>query len=294
MNPSCLAPPIAYPREFTGDSSQFHQREVPFHQVYRESRDPYTSASFYHMGLGSIGDFRKVYNVKCAGGDNPFSASNIIVSHFDSIGAHQVTSPGIIAAPMNSQYAALHHHYGQHNQLGNDVLGGGGGGGGGNNGPGSGNNGNGVGVPYGTIKYGVLERDAQSTSSALAASRACTGLYCLSAHRIHAGLLPNLDGVGSSSGSSKNPMNSIHKEVSGGPRSRVGITGQWLICCYVCCVLCLQNYEGEDIRLAQNYFSDRKGAKLTKSKLQVTSALMLPLRRLLLIGTEDGLVRVVS
>ncbi len=62
----------------------------------------------------------------------------------------------------------------------------------------------------------------------------------------------------------------------------------------VVCVCVLQNYEGEDIRLAQNYFSDRKGAKLTKSKLQVTSALMLPLRRLLLIGTEDGLVRVVS
>lgn len=208
MNPSCLAPPIAYPREFTGDSSQFHQREVPFNQVYRESRDPYTSASFYHMGLGSIGDFRKVYNVRCASADNPFSASNIIVSNFDSIGAHQVTSPGIIAAPMNSQYAALHHHYGQHNQLGNDGMGSGG-----NNGPGSGNNGNGVGVPYGTIKYGVLERDAQSTSSALAASRACTAVYCLSAHRIHAGLLPNLDGIGSSSGSSKNPMNNIHKEV---------------------------------------------------------------------------------
>lgn len=39
---------------------------------------------------------------------------------------------------------------------------------------------------------------------------------------------------------------------------------------------------------------DRKGSKLTKSKLQITSSVLLPLRRLLLIASEDGFVRVIS
>lgn len=34
--------------------------------------------------------------------------------------------------------------------------------------------------------------------------------------------------------------------------------------------------------------------KITKSKLNVTSSVLLPLRRLLLVGTDDGLVRIVS
>ncbi len=55
-----------------------------------------------------------------------------------------------------------------------------------------------------------------------------------------------------------------------------------------------QANEFEELKLSQSYFSDRKGAKLTRSKLQVTSAVLLPLRRLLLLGTEDGLVRVIS
>lgn len=217
MNPSCLAPPIAYPREFTGDSSQFHQRETPFNQIYRETRDGNTSAAFYHTGLGSIGDFRKLYNVRSSN-DVAFSASNIVVSGFDSIGAHQVTSPGIISAPVSGQYAALHHHYqySQNHHHGVDLAGNGPGGS--VTGPGGSNIGGAGGstaVPYGTIKYGVLERDAQTPSSALAASRACTALYCLSAHRVHAGLLPNLDNIGNnSSSSSKNQMHNIHKEVS--------------------------------------------------------------------------------
>jgi hypothetical protein len=50
----------------------------------------------------------------------------------------------------------------------------------------------------------------------------------------------------------------------------------------------------DELRLSQTYFADRKGTKLTKNKLSVTSSVLLPLRRLLLIGTEDGLVRIVS
>lgn len=46
--------------------------------------------------------------------------------------------------------------------------------------------------------------------------------------------------------------------------------------------------------MSQSYFVDRKGTKLPKNKLQVTSAVLLPLRRLLLVGTDDGLVRIVS
>jgi hypothetical protein len=48
------------------------------------------------------------------------------------------------------------------------------------------------------------------------------------------------------------------------------------------------------LRLSQSYFLDRKGVKIPRSKLNVTSAVLLPLRKLLLVGTDDGLVRIVS
>jgi hypothetical protein len=34
--------------------------------------------------------------------------------------------------------------------------------------------------------------------------------------------------------------------------------------------------------------------RIPRSKLNVTSAVLLPLRKLLLVGTDDGLVRIVS
>jgi hypothetical protein len=52
--------------------------------------------------------------------------------------------------------------------------------------------------------------------------------------------------------------------------------------------------ESEELKLNQHYFHDREGAKLSRSKIQITSAVLLPLRRLLLLGTDEGLVRVVS
>jgi hypothetical protein len=52
--------------------------------------------------------------------------------------------------------------------------------------------------------------------------------------------------------------------------------------------------EYDEIKLNLHYMYDRKGSKLSKSKMQVTSAVMLPLRRLLLLGTEDGMIRVIS
>lgn len=56
----------------------------------------------------------------------------------------------------------------------------------------------------------------------------------------------------------------------------------------------MKEVESDELRLNQTYFSDRKGSKLTRQKLQVTSSVLLPLRRLMLIGTDEGLVRVVS
>jgi len=49
-----------------------------------------------------------------------------------------------------------------------------------------------------------------------------------------------------------------------------------------------------DIRLSKSFFNDIYHSKLTKQRMQISSACMLPLRRLLLLGTSDGLVRVVS
>jgi hypothetical protein len=58
--------------------------------------------------------------------------------------------------------------------------------------------------------------------------------------------------------------------------------------------IAMQMGDYDELRLSQSYFVDRKGVKLPKNKLQVTSAVLLPLRRLLLVGTDDGLVRIVS
>ncbi len=41
------------------------------------------------------------------------------------------------------------------------------------------------------------------------------------------------------------------------------------------------------------YFSDRHGSKITKQRLQISSGALLPLRRLLLLGSSDGTVKVV-
>ena len=48
------------------------------------------------------------------------------------------------------------------------------------------------------------------------------------------------------------------------------------------------------MKLAQTYFSDRNKQKITRFKLNTSSAVLLPLRRLLLLGTEDGYIKVVS
>jgi hypothetical protein len=50
----------------------------------------------------------------------------------------------------------------------------------------------------------------------------------------------------------------------------------------------------EEMRLNKFYFTDKHKSKLTRFHLQVSSVAMLPMRRLLLLGTEDGLVRVIS
>lgn len=88
-------------------------------------------------------------------------------------------------------------------------------------------------------------------------------LYCISGHKMYAGRLPTYD---------LSTRDNIH----------VGASNN------------RENGDFDELRLSQTYFADRKGNKLSRSKLTVTSAALLPLRRLLLIGTEDGLVRIVS
>mgnify|MGYP006876355704 CR=1 FL=1 len=50
----------------------------------------------------------------------------------------------------------------------------------------------------------------------------------------------------------------------------------------------------QEIKLERAYFVDRTGAKLSKNDLAVHSVALLPLRKLMLLGTEDGLVRVLT
>lgn len=51
--------------------------------------------------------------------------------------------------------------------------------------------------------------------------------------------------------------------------------------------------DSDELKLTPSYFNDRNNLKLTKNKLQIISATLLPLRRIMLLGTADGLVRVV-
>jgi len=50
----------------------------------------------------------------------------------------------------------------------------------------------------------------------------------------------------------------------------------------------------DDLKLNQIYFSDRYNNKITKQRLHVASAVVLPLRRLLLVGTDDGTIKIIS
>lgn len=47
-----------------------------------------------------------------------------------------------------------------------------------------------------------------------------------------------------------------------------------------------------EIKLERSYFVDRNGVKISRQKLSVQSLVLLPLRKLMLLGTEDGLIRV--
>jgi hypothetical protein len=91
-------------------------------------------------------------------------------------------------------------------------------------------------------------------------------LYCVHSHRLYVGRLPSFD---------VSPRDNVHL----GPAAAAAGSGK---------------EDLDELKLSQSYFTDRKGAKLTKSKLQITSTVLLPLRRLLLIGTDDGCVRVVA
>ena len=55
----------------------------------------------------------------------------------------------------------------------------------------------------------------------------------------------------------------------------------------------IQTSSGSELKLDTGYFTDRQGVKLGKKDLQITAGLILPLRRILLLGTDDGSVRTV-
>mmetsp|Transcript_21852 Transcript_21852/g.36906 ORF Transcript_21852/g.36906 Transcript_21852/m.36906 type:complete len:262 (+) Transcript_21852:3-788(+) len=106
---------------------------------------------------------------------------------------------------------------------------------------------------------------AGASSLGLLAPKPQHVLYCIAGHKLHAGSLPSYD---------KNNRETIH--LGAGP------------------VAADASFECEELRLNQSYFSDRKGVKIPKNKMQVTSSVLLPLRRLLLVGTDDGVIRIVS
>lgn len=50
----------------------------------------------------------------------------------------------------------------------------------------------------------------------------------------------------------------------------------------------------QEVKMERAYFSDRNGHKMRRNNMAAVSIALLPLRKLMLIGCDDGLVRVVT
>lgn len=107
--------------------------------------------------------------------------------------------------------------------------------------------------------HSMLNSNGNNAGSSL---KCVNKLYCLSGHKMSMGTLPTY------TKSSYQVFNSLR------PNSNASVN--------------------DDLKLNQVYFTDRYGNKITKQRLHVTSSVMLPLRRLLLVGTDDGTIKVVS
>ena len=81
-------------------------------------------------------------------------------------------------------------------------------------------------------------------------------LYCLAGHKVCAGHIPT------------NSTGHVHDERS-------------------------STVDNDELRLTRSFFNDRTNEKLTKQRILISSATLLPLRRIMLLGTSDGLIRVI-
>jgi len=110
----------------------------------------------------------------------------------------------------------------------------------------------------------LLHSFEQNETSGPNSGKTSNMLYCLSGHKMSAGKLPDVKTVAAGQGSRDS-----------GKYSKDVID------------------RGDEFRLDQSWFSDRSGVKIGKSRLHVASAALLPLRRLLLLGADDGSIKVV-
>ena len=100
-------------------------------------------------------------------------------------------------------------------------------------------------------------------------------LYCLAGHKLSIGDLHKRGSPGESAHhhhthNTLNHHHNLHKR---------GVSG---------------TKEGDqDVRLTRSYVHDCNDVKLNKSRMHISSACLLPLRRMLLVGTTDGLIRAV-
>jgi hypothetical protein len=91
-------------------------------------------------------------------------------------------------------------------------------------------------------------------------------LYCFSGHKMSAGRLPDV----------KNSSGGQHQSSRESAKYSKDVIDR-----------------GDEYKLEQTWFTDRASAKISKSRLHVASAALLPLRRLLLLGADDGSIKVV-
>lgn len=139
------------------------------------------------------------------------------------------------------------------------------------------------------LNYGLLGGGTESFSgSSMSKSFA---LYCAAGHKIYSTRIPTLERDSSRDKINLAPYSTSPERFiyynnminNDGMANEVSTYSSHNV----------SNNASEDIKLNSSYITDRMHNKVSKTKLHTTSMALLPLRKLLLLGTTDGSIRVV-
>lgn len=133
----------------------------------------------------------------------------------------------------------------------------------------------------GTSNMGVHSQDMSMTPTKLTNT-----LYCISGNKISSGKLPDVKNNNYNNYSSTSSK--YNKDVIILYYLLYNILKYYELYTYIQAI-----EKGDDFKLDTNYFIDRTNTKINKNKLHIASATLLPLRRIMLLGADDGTVKVI-